>query len=285
MIRYSRIQFEGDQLFLDGSWQTSGISPITGINNETTEIHNTSDNTENGSYDENDIITTINAGDEATLLNSEFNLNVEGFLKNIVLDKIPPELLNDNSTYAGINSYLISLNLFEKYGISYRTIKISYCPDIIVNPDTSTYIAIYDGPSTKELSNKYGEFLNNLKIEKNTNNYNLSFLLESTIGHISQNGLKIEIYDYAGNGLIYFNDNSFFTVKKIDFIPVEISFSNIEPPNMFVTPTEIGKCKVSVYNPEYNNSLWGSRIVARLLSDSVRSNYNFYYATIKITFG
>jgi len=54
---------------------------------------------------------------------------------------------------------------------------------------------------------------------------------------------------------------------------------------MFVTPTEIGKCKVSVYNPEYNTSLWGSRIVARLLSDSVRSNYNFYYATIKITFG
>ncbi len=244
---------------------------LLGLANESIDIHNTSDGTENGEYNENDIIKTLNIGDDATILNSEFNLNVEGFLKNIVLDKIPPAILLDNSTFSGINSFLISLSLFEKYGISYRTIKISYCPDSIIDINSSNYICLFDGPSTKILENNYGEYLSNIKIKKQSNNYDFSFILDSTIGNIAINGLKIEIYDYAGNGIIYYNDMPFSIIKDINFIPVVITFSDITPENLYVSQTEVGKCLVSVYNPEFNKLLWGSNIVANLTNDSVGS--------------
>lgn len=244
---------------------------LPGKSNELIDIHNTSDGTENGTYNENDIIKTLDIGDDATILNSEFDLSVEGFLKNIVLDKIPPAILLDNSVFSGINSFFISLSLFEKYGLSYRTIKISYCPDSIVDIDSSNYICLFDGPSTKTLENKYGEYLNNIKIENQSNNYNFSFILDSTIGNIAINGLKVEIYDYAGNGIIYYNDIPFTIIQDSNFIPVEITFSNISPENLYVSQTEVGKCLVSVYNPEFNKSLWGSKIVANLTNDSVGS--------------
>lgn len=209
------------------------------------------------------------SGDDATILNSEQNILVEAFLKNVVLDKIPPAILLDNSTYVGTNSYQINLSLFEKYGISYRTIKISYCSNLVVDPDTANYTYIFDGTSITKLPTSYGKYLNSLNITRNNSNYNLSFLLDSTIGHIAKNGLKIEIYDYAGNGIIYYNDKEFFTIDTVDFIPVEISFSNIEPKSMYVSSTEVGKCKVTIYNPEYNQSLWGSNIIAKLTSNSV----------------
>jgi hypothetical protein len=268
MIRYSRIKILDNPLTLDGSWKLSSLSPITGQSSEKIDIHNTSDGTENGTYSD-EIIDTLNIGDDATVLNAESELTVEAFLKNIIVDKIPPSIISENNTYVGINAYSINLSLFEKYGISYRTIRISYCSDLVINPDTAIYTCIFDGTSTKELKTEYGKYISSFNLERNNSNYTLSFLLDNTIGYIAQNGLKIEIYDYAGNGIIFYNDKSFFTIKTIDFIPVEISFSNIEPTSMYVTSTEVGKCKVTIYNPEYNKSLWGSNIIARLTSDSV----------------
>ena len=264
--------------YFDGDWKFEYVTQNT-------------DGTDNASTFPNGTVDEVKTHyPEGTIFLDSALDDIYGYttLQNVIINSEGPSVLEDKTTRQVLNVGGDKNPTPIKVEIKFKSkspLDVMEIEAYIGNDPTAKQLIHIHRKERPIAANSINNAISKINLIKNNDTYTLSFLIDpfntenniwnspdDLIDQLNAGEITIRVFDINANGVEYTTYGEpwkYITTKEqiTDIQKLQITFSNVQPPDMMLGPNLEGSCTVCVFNP--NTYLWSIKPTIVLADESI----------------